>query len=85
MQKIGTYTVTRDADSLEGWSAEQLAEALRVPLGDLGIEVEYAPHLREGGGLHLVEDPEILSAAREQYLLDAVDHVLDEVITTGSL
>lgn len=49
------YVVTSDADDLEGWTAQTLADALRNEFGD-----ELPVILREGqyggGGLHECDD-----------------------------
>lgn len=75
MQQIGTYTVTRDANSLEGWTGELLAVALRGPLGALGIEVEYYSNAVGGEGLTLADEG---PATREQ-----VQRIVEEVVVAG--
>ena len=44
------YLVTGDAFDLRGWTPETLADALRAPLGELGVEVWVKPHMHGGGG-----------------------------------
>lgn len=75
MQTIGRYTVTGDANSLEGWTGELLAVALRGPLGALGIEVEYYPNVSGGEGLTLADEG---PATREQ-----VQRIVEEVVVAG--
>ena len=75
MQKIGTYTVTRDADSLDGWTGELLAAALRKPMSMLGIEVEYYPNVRGGEGLTLAEE--------DPRLRERVQRMVEEIVEDG--
>jgi len=39
-----TYIVGSEANDLEGWTPETLAEALRIPLGKIGVLVECQGH-----------------------------------------
>lgn len=75
MQKIGTYTVTRDSNSLDGWTSDLLAVALRAPLGQLGIEVEHYPNVVGGEGLTLADEDPLL---REQ-----VQQITERVVEDG--
>ena len=53
----GFYTVGSEAGDLAGWTPELLAEALRGPLEEVGIEVTCAPRVSGvGTGLHLLVD-----------------------------
>lgn len=72
--QIGVYTVTRDANSLEGWTVGSLAEALRGPLGALGIEVGTAPNQVGGGGLSMFSDLE--GSVVEAMIQDLVERVV---------
>ena len=75
MQKLGTYTVTRDADSLEGWTGELLAAALRGPLGARGIEVVYYSNVVGGEGLTLADE--------DQRLRERVQMMVEEIVEDG--
>lgn len=72
MRTIGTYTVTGDARSLEGWTVETLAEALRGPLGEIGIEVETAPTTFGGPGLVLADEDPLLRERIQQIVEETV-------------
>ena len=69
-----TYTVTADAESLSGWTAETLAAELRSPLAELGIEVIYVPRQHGGGGLPLDADND---------LRDLIRDVVERIIEAG--
>lgn len=71
---IGTYTVTADADDLEGWTARDLAEALEAPLAVMGIEVICEPGQIGGGGLALHS---------EHYIEEVVRRIVEQVIEGG--
>ena len=75
MQKLGTYTVTRDADSMEGWTGELLAAALGKPMSVLGIEVEYYPNACGGEGLTLAEE--------DWRLRERVQKMVEEIVEDG--
>jgi len=71
----GTYTVTGDANFLEGWTAESLAEALRAPLGEFGIEVECKP--KQFGGESYI--PHTEESPDEDY----VRYIVERVVCLG--
>ena len=73
--KTGTYTVTADDDSLDGWTSGLLAVALQPRLAPLGIEVEHYPTVSGGEGLTLAEEDATL---REQ-----VQQITEEVVVGG--
>ena len=51
-----TYIVNADANDLIGWTSAELVEALRGPLGKLGVAVEHRPNERGGESLRGVKD-----------------------------
>ena len=71
----GIYTVTGDAEFLEGWTPETLAEALEGPLGEMGIEVECKPNQYGGVGY----EPEDENSP-EEYI---VESIVERVVTMG--
>lgn len=73
--QIGTYTVTRDSNSLDGWTSDLLAVALQASLSQLGIEVEHYPNAVGGEGLTLADENATL---REQ-----VQKITEEVVEDG--
>ncbi len=75
MQNVGTYTVTRDADSLEGWTGELLAAALWKPMSMLGIEVEYYSNVVGGEGLTLADE--------DSRLREIAKRTVDAVVEDG--
>lgn len=53
------YVVTGDAGDLGGWTPERLGEALRAPLGVLGVDVDVRPTQFGHGGTHGWDDEEL--------------------------
>ncbi|MFA5743888.1 MAG: hypothetical protein WC936_03615 [Candidatus Nanoarchaeia archaeon] len=72
----GYFTVTGDANNLVGWTTETLAEALRIPLGKLGIEVTCIP--KQFGGVCYVPIDDETSPSE-----DYVQYVVERVICLG--
>jgi len=77
---LAVYIVTGDAGDLEGWTPEELAEALRAPLAELGIDVKCNPRQFGDGGLRILVGMPFLEAdtIREQ-----VKRLVDRVIQGG--
>lgn len=68
-ETVGIYTVNSDANILEGWTPETLADALREPLAEIGIAVECRP---SESGLSLDTTPDDLR--------DYAQHIIERVI-----
>jgi hypothetical protein len=62
--KNHTYIVTGDAWELPGWNPETLANALRLPLANLGVRVDHRPRQYGGGGLPNDADDELRKAVQ---------------------
>ena len=71
---VGIYRVC-DADQLEGWTDETLADALRGPLEEIGIEVEVG---------QAFDNPVIygeLLPIEADSLRDQIKNIVDRVVT----
>jgi len=71
----GIYIVTGDTNYLEGWTPETLAEALKVPLGEIGIEVVCLPN--QYGGVDY--EPEDENSPEDW----VVKSIVERVVTMG--
>ena len=45
------FIVTREFNYFQGWTAGEIADAIRAPFAALGVTVFYRPDLDRGGGL----------------------------------
>lgn len=75
-RRIGVYTVTADANDLEGWTAATLAMELLIPLSDVGICVQYLPKQIGGGGLRLYDTP-------DPRIIERIQHIVEQIIERG--
>jgi len=71
----GIYIVTGDANDLVGWSPETLTEALKGPLGEMGIEVVCKPN--QFGGI--AYEPEDENSPEDW----VVKTIVERVVTMG--
>jgi len=69
---IGVYFV--DATDLEGWTDGTLADALRKPLADVGLDIEIGDS---------VNNPVFfdIGIAEEDMLVNEVSYIVDKVVT----
>lgn len=78
--KNGIYVVTGDAGDLEGWTPEELTEALTTPLRGLGIAVECKPNQSGGGGFHPSDEwCSTQTPSREE-----IESVVERVVVEGA-
>lgn len=71
---IGVYYV--DTTDLEGWTDETLADELRKPLEELGIEVEIGQSGFENPVIY-----ENVPTHEKDTLLNLVKYIVDKVVT----
>jgi hypothetical protein len=77
---IALYIVTGDAGDLDGWTPETLADALRAPLAELGIDVKCNPQQFGDGGLRILVGMPFLEA---DTIRDQVKRLVDRVVQDG--
>jgi hypothetical protein len=71
-ETIGVYYV--DTTDLEGWTDEALMDALREPLGELGIDIEIG---------NSIINPVFFDVGvnKEDALRDQVKYIVDKVVS----
>ena len=78
---LGFYNLGMEAEALKGWTPETLADALEVPLAQVGVQVDCTPQAVGGGLLiNALVDNDTIAWLREE-----VKRLIDRVVVDGSM